>query len=135
VRSLLASLTLLVVATAVPVATAQKIQLSVDVSMPGSKIDRNLFEHIKIHGTTLEGNLEGNAVDRDVFVFLPPSYAQDSLDAIQSFTPCTVTPSAPSNGRMKSMSPRLSKAPRSTADNKIATVQTMQNESRVDLVD
>jgi enterochelin esterase-like enzyme len=31
-------------------------------------------EHIKIHGTSLEGNLEGDAVDRDVIVFLPPSY-------------------------------------------------------------
>jgi pimeloyl-ACP methyl ester carboxylesterase len=34
-------------------------------------------EHIKVHGTALEGNLEGNAVDRDVFVFLPPGYAHD----------------------------------------------------------
>jgi S-formylglutathione hydrolase FrmB len=34
-------------------------------------------EHIKIHGTALEGNLEGNAVDRDVIVFLPPSYQKD----------------------------------------------------------
>ena len=33
-------------------------------------------EHIKIHGTALEGNLEGDAVDRDVIVFLPPSYAK-----------------------------------------------------------
>jgi enterochelin esterase-like enzyme len=32
-------------------------------------------EHIKIHGASLEGNLEGNAVDRDALVFLPPSYA------------------------------------------------------------
>jgi enterochelin esterase-like enzyme len=32
-------------------------------------------ERIKIHGTALEGNLEGNAVDRDAIVFLPPSYA------------------------------------------------------------
>ena len=32
-------------------------------------------EHIKIHGASLEGNLEGDAVDRDVIVFLPPSYA------------------------------------------------------------
>ena len=32
-------------------------------------------ERIKIHGTALEGNLEGDAVDRDVIVFLPPSYA------------------------------------------------------------
>ncbi|HVN94395.1 MAG TPA: alpha/beta fold hydrolase [Terracidiphilus sp.] len=34
-------------------------------------------EHIKIHGTSLEGNLGGETVDRDVFVFLPPSYAKD----------------------------------------------------------
>ena len=32
-------------------------------------------EHIKVHGTALEKNLEGDAVDRDVLVFLPPSYA------------------------------------------------------------
>lgn len=31
-------------------------------------------EHIKIHGAALEGNLEGDAVDRDVLVFLPPGY-------------------------------------------------------------
>ena len=31
-------------------------------------------EHIKIHGTHLESNLEGDAVDREVLVFLPPSY-------------------------------------------------------------
>jgi S-formylglutathione hydrolase FrmB len=34
-------------------------------------------EHIKIHGTALEGNLEGDTVDRDVIVFLPPSYNKD----------------------------------------------------------
>ncbi len=34
-------------------------------------------ERIKIHGTALEGNLEGDAVDRDVIVFLPPSYAKE----------------------------------------------------------
>jgi enterochelin esterase-like enzyme len=34
-------------------------------------------EHIKVHGTALEGNLEGEAVDRDVIVFLPPSYARE----------------------------------------------------------
>jgi enterochelin esterase-like enzyme len=36
-----------------------------------------LVEHIKIHGTALEGNLEGDAVDRDVIVFLPPSYTNE----------------------------------------------------------
>jgi len=34
-------------------------------------------EHIKIHGEALEGNLEGDTVDRDAIVFLPPSYAKD----------------------------------------------------------
>ena len=31
--------------------------------------------HIKVHAPTLEGNLEGEAADRDVLVVLPPSYA------------------------------------------------------------
>jgi len=31
-------------------------------------------EKIKVHGAALEGNLEGNSPDRDVYVFLPPSY-------------------------------------------------------------
>ena len=34
-------------------------------------------EHIRVHGGALEGNLEGDAVDRDVIVFLPPSYAKE----------------------------------------------------------
>ena len=34
-------------------------------------------ERVKVHGTALEGNLEGNAADRDVLVFLPPSYAKE----------------------------------------------------------
>src|SRR5262245_66153088 len=31
-------------------------------------------ERIKVHGKSLEGNLEGDSPDRDVFVYLPPSY-------------------------------------------------------------
>jgi len=31
-------------------------------------------EHIKIHGASLEGNLEGDEVDREALVFLPPGY-------------------------------------------------------------
>ncbi len=34
-------------------------------------------EHIKVHGKSLEGNLEGDSPDRDVTVYLPPSYATD----------------------------------------------------------
>ena len=32
-------------------------------------------EHVKIHGASLEGNLEGEEVDREALVFLPPGYA------------------------------------------------------------
>ena len=32
-------------------------------------------ERLKIHAPALEGNLEGDSVDRDVIVFLPPGYA------------------------------------------------------------
>ena len=35
-------------------------------------------ERIKVHGSSLEGNLEGNAADRDVLVFLPPGYRKES---------------------------------------------------------
>lgn len=35
-------------------------------------------ETVTIHGVSLEGNLEGNAVDRTAYVFLPPSYDSSS---------------------------------------------------------
>jgi S-formylglutathione hydrolase FrmB len=35
-----------------------------------------IVERITIHGHALEGNLEGDAVERDAIVFLPPSYNQ-----------------------------------------------------------
>src|ERR1700709_577285 len=31
-------------------------------------------ERIKVHGKSLEGNLEGDSPDRDVSIYLPPSY-------------------------------------------------------------
>jgi S-formylglutathione hydrolase len=34
-------------------------------------------ERIKVHGKSLEGNLEGDSPDRDVAVYLPPSYGTD----------------------------------------------------------
>lgn len=36
-----------------------------------------VVEKIKIHGAALEGNLENNAVDRDVIVYLPHRYASN----------------------------------------------------------
>ncbi|WP_416465456.1 alpha/beta hydrolase [Sphingomonas sp. VDB2] len=35
------------------------------------------IERIKVHAPTIEGNLEGEATDRDVLVVLPPSYGKD----------------------------------------------------------
>jgi S-formylglutathione hydrolase FrmB len=35
------------------------------------------WEKIKVHGKALEGNLEGDSPDRDVFVYLPASYASN----------------------------------------------------------
>jgi S-formylglutathione hydrolase len=35
-------------------------------------------ERIKVHGKSLEGNLEGDSADRDVFIYLPPSYGKQT---------------------------------------------------------
>lgn len=55
------------------VASAQ-VQTEVPPPVPGAK--PVTVEHIKVHGASLEGNLEGDLVDRDVIVFLPPGYFQ-----------------------------------------------------------
>jgi len=49
-------------------------QVQTQVPPPVSGANPVTVEHIEVHGTALEGNLEGDAVDRDVIVFLPPSY-------------------------------------------------------------
>ena len=36
-----------------------------------------VVEQITVHGTSLEGNLEGDSPDRKVTVYLPPSYTSD----------------------------------------------------------
>jgi len=54
---------------------AAQVQTEVLPIVPGAK--PVAVERIKVHGTALEGNLEENAIDRDVFVFLPPSYAKE----------------------------------------------------------
>jgi enterochelin esterase-like enzyme len=54
---------------------AAQVQTVVPPIVAGAK--PVIVEHIKIHGTALEGNLEGDAVDRDVIVFLPPDYKKD----------------------------------------------------------
>ncbi len=53
-----------------------QVQTIVPAPVAGARPVR--VEHIKVHGAALEGNLEGEAVDRDVIVFLPPSYQAQS---------------------------------------------------------
>src|ERR1700678_2701255 len=52
-----------------------QVQTIVPDPVPGAK--PVAVEHVKIHGAALEGNLEGEVVDRDSIVFLPPSYEKD----------------------------------------------------------
>jgi enterochelin esterase-like enzyme len=57
-----------------PSAGAQ-VQTEVPPIVPGAR--PAIVERVKIHGAALEGNLEGDAVDRDALVFLPPSYTKE----------------------------------------------------------
>ena len=59
--------------TALALAAVAQVKTNVPPFVPGAK--PVAVEHIKVHGAALEGNLEGDDVDRDVIVFLPPSYA------------------------------------------------------------
>jgi S-formylglutathione hydrolase len=36
------------------------------------------IERIKVHGKSLEGNLDGDSLDRDVSIYLPPSYKTEA---------------------------------------------------------
>ncbi len=65
----------LLCALALGPAIAAQVQTIVPPVIPGAK--PVTVEHIKIHGLALEGNLEGDVVDRDAIVFLPPSYAKE----------------------------------------------------------
>jgi enterochelin esterase-like enzyme len=64
----------LLVTAALGTLVRAQVQTEVPPSIPGAKPVK--VERIKVHGAALEGNLEGDAVDRDVLVFLPPSYAK-----------------------------------------------------------
>jgi enterochelin esterase-like enzyme len=68
--------TALATTVAVGARLAAQVQTDVPPAVPGAK--PVTVEHVKIHGAALEGNLEGNAVDRDAIVFLPPSYARET---------------------------------------------------------
>jgi enterochelin esterase-like enzyme len=64
---------------AMSVALAARLAAQVETEappvVPGAK--PVAVERVRIHGASLVGNLEGNAVDREALVFLPPSYARE----------------------------------------------------------
>src|SRR6266536_4693713 len=68
-------LTMLAITIDLGLRVTAQVQTNVPPVVPGAKPVS--VEHIKVHGNALEGNLERDAVDRDVFVFLPPSYAKE----------------------------------------------------------
>jgi S-formylglutathione hydrolase FrmB len=50
-----------------------------NITAPAPPIPAGIsVDSIKVHGVSLEGNLEGNSPDRNVLVVLPPSYAKSS---------------------------------------------------------
>lgn len=67
-------LCILPAALGLTVSMLAQVKTEVPPVVPGAK--PVTVERIKVHGTALEGNLEGNDVDRDVIVFLPPDYAK-----------------------------------------------------------
>ncbi|HEY1807727.1 MAG TPA: alpha/beta fold hydrolase [Acidobacteriaceae bacterium] len=67
--------TFLSTALALPLTLPAQVQTEVPAVIPGAK--PVFVEHIKVHSSAIDGNLEGESADRDVFVFLPPSYNKD----------------------------------------------------------
>jgi enterochelin esterase-like enzyme len=63
----------LTIALGMAVAAPAQVKTEVPAAVPGAK--PVTVERIKVHGSALEGNLEGNDADREVLVFLPPGYA------------------------------------------------------------
>src|SRR5215468_6219115 len=67
--------TILAFAAVLAQAPAAPVQAAPPPPKPPSRA--NAVEHIKVRGKSLEGNLEGDSPERDVTVYLPPSYATD----------------------------------------------------------
>jgi len=68
-------MTMAVIAVLVSSVGFSQVKTTVPDVVPGAR--PATVERIAIHGKALEGNLEGDAVDRTVLVFLPSSYARE----------------------------------------------------------
>jgi enterochelin esterase-like enzyme len=71
-RGVGAAIALLVLASG----AAAPAQVATTVPDPVAGAKPVAIERIKVHSPAIEGNLEGEAADRDVLVVLPPSYRQ-----------------------------------------------------------
>ena len=58
-----------------PDAAPGQVKTTVPDVVPGAR--PSIVERITVHGKALEGNLEGDAADRTVLVFLPPGYRRE----------------------------------------------------------
>jgi len=80
-------------------AASAQVHTDVPPLVPG--VQPVTIEHIKVHGASLEGNLEGESVDRDVIVFLPPAISSTSTSDIRWYMRCTVFLLGRSSGRVR----------------------------------
>jgi enterochelin esterase-like enzyme len=76
VRKLPLSGIMLIAALSCGASLAAQVQTIVPPPVPGAR--PVTVERIKVHSAAIEGNLEGESADRDVIVFLPPSYQHDT---------------------------------------------------------
>jgi len=67
--------TLGVLTTILGLAVLAPAQVKTEIPPVESGAKPVTVERVRVHGASLEGNLEGDAVEREVLVFLPPSYA------------------------------------------------------------
>ncbi|MBB5058061.1 enterochelin esterase-like enzyme [Granulicella aggregans] len=75
IRKLCLDVTMLAAVLACGASLSAQVQSIVPLPVPGAK--QATVERIKVHSAAIEGNLEGEPADRDVIVFLPPSYGHD----------------------------------------------------------
>jgi len=64
-------------ALALVAGTAEMLDAQGRGARPAAVSGSGTVDHITVHGKALEGNLEGDSPDREVAVYLPPSYAGD----------------------------------------------------------
>lgn len=53
------------------------LSLTAFAAVSAEPAERGLYERVTVHAPTLAGNLAGDPVDREVSVYLPPSYAKE----------------------------------------------------------